>query len=228
MDLLASTVLLLITLILLVVPLLEVNPYLEPTFLYVTVNTVIGATVAAALSLLTAMLLALNREGALTSRLVAAAYIPITIPPTVKGLLLLVSAVKLSLTDLLVDKFLGVILVMYLASLPIALSVWEGSREYLATMTYLRSMGIVGVRFMVTMIRMMPNTVLTSFGTAWLRAYSEFGGLLILAYYPRTLSIYLYEVWLTQGLHYVVLPSMVVVAIGLLVYYLVGRVARGD
>lgn len=174
-----------------------VAAFVDPAFLASVLVTFLGAGLAAGLAALlgTPSAYALSRglvggkAGAVVEALLLA---PLTVPHVVAGIALLLTFSPLSpLYPLLggfriVDTFLGLVLAFFFVSSPLFVS---GVKESLSKMDprlewAARSLGAgPGETFRRVVIPALRGSILESFLLTWARAVSEFGSILILAYF---------------------------------------------
>lgn len=195
----------------------------DPRFLVSVVVTFVGAGLAAALAALlgTPSAYALSRgllPGRTASVVEAVLLAPITVPHVVAGIALLLTFSPLSpLYPLLggipvVDTFLGLIAAFFFVSSPYFVS---GVKESLAKVDprlemAARSLGAgPGEAFLRVVVPALRGPILESFLVTWARAVSEFGSIVILAYFVLGLplfgtvlpaSIFVYNAYQVGGL----------------------------
>lgn len=102
-----------------------------------------------------------------------------------------------------VDTMLGIVVAMAFVSAPFmvrsaqeAFASIDSSMEKAA-----RSLGASQLKtFVYVTMPLALRGILTGCILTWARAISEFGAVVILAYYPKTISVYLYDVFSIEGL----------------------------
>ena len=119
------------------------------------------------------------------------------------------------------DSLTGIILVMMFVSLPIMVDTVKAGfnsvdikYEYIA-----RSLG--ANRFNVFKDITLPlakNSILAGYILAWARGVSEVGALLIVAYYPKSINILIYEWFMVYGLKYAAALSVVLLSLFILIF----------
>lgn len=155
--------------------------------------------------------------------------IPAFIPHVASGIALLgffaaqggLGNALIPLGRFVVNTPLGIMLAMAFVSIPYffnaMLSTFESlpqEMEWLA-----QTAGISGSEvFYKVVLPATKRNILYAMANMFSRGASEFGAVLILAYYPKTFPIYLFDTFLTHGLHYALAAIAVIVFI-LLVFF---------
>ncbi len=196
----------------------------DPTFLTAVLVTFTGAGLAAGLAALlgTPSAYALSRGlvgGRIGAVVEAVLLAPITVPHVVAGIALLLTFSPISpLYPLLgglriVDSFLGLTLAFFFVSSPLFVS---GVKESLSKMDprmewAARSLGAgPSETFMRVVVPALRGSILESFLLTWARAVSEFGSIVILAYFLFGLPlfgtvlpapVYVYNIYQVSGLY---------------------------
>ncbi len=153
---------------------------------------------------------------------------PLLTPHVIAGIMLLAAFGRMGLVSRLFnlsmgieDTFLGIILVMMFVSIPImvdtikiGISSVDIKLEYVA-----RSLGASKARvFKDIVLPLSVRSILAGYILSWARAVSEVGALLIVAYYPKTANIVIYEWFLTYGLKYAASLSIVLMTIFIAIF----------
>ncbi len=198
--------------------------FLDPAFLASVGVTFLGAGLAAGLAALlgTPSAYALSRGllGGKTGAIIEAVLLaPLTVPHVVAGIALLLAFSPLSpLYPLLggfriVDTFLGLTLAFFFVSSPLYVS---GVKESLTKVDVrlewaARSLGAgPGETFRRVVVPALRGPILESFLLTWARAVSEFGSIVILAYFLLGLpffgtvlpaSVFVFNVYQVSGLY---------------------------
>ncbi len=113
----------------------------------------------------------------------------------------------------------GIVLVMYLVSAP---AVIKSARDsFRRTPTVLvrvaQSLGATPSRtFWTIELRLAWTSMRSNLVLAWARALSEFGGIAILAYYPRTAPVLIWDRFQTYGLHAAIAPALLMLVVAVL------------
>jgi molybdate/tungstate transport system permease protein len=137
--------------------------------------------------------------------------IPIIIPHNAAGIALLLALGPNSLIGGLnsflgigvVDTYLGIILAMAFVSAPYII---RSSQEAFLSVNpsmekAAKSLGANNLKaFTYVTLPLASRGILTGCVLSWARAVSEFGAVVILAYYPKTVAVQLYDVFLSEGL----------------------------
>ncbi len=198
--------------------------FLDPAFLVAVFVTFAGAGLAAGLAafLGTPAAYALSRGmlgGRLGAVVEAVLLAPVTVPHVVAGIALLLTFSPVSpLYSLLggipvVDTFLGLLVAFFFVSSPYFVS---GVKESLSKIDprlemAARSLGAgPGETFLRVVVPSLRGSILESFLLTWARAVSEFGSIVILAYFLLGLPlfgtvlpapIFVYNTFLVSGLY---------------------------
>ncbi len=163
--------------------------------------------------------------------------IPLMIPHAVAGIMIILAYSRrgllgpiLSLTGIRIeDSYWGIVATMMFVSFPIMidtlklgyLSINE-SIELVA-----RSMGASRLNtFVKITLPLLVPSIAAGFLLSWARAVSEVGAILIVAYYPKSINILVFEWFNTYGLKYAVSLSSVLVLFSLIVFILLKTVVR--
>ncbi|MBC7793646.1 MAG: ABC transporter permease [Clostridia bacterium] len=113
----------------------------------------------------------------------------------------------------------GIVFAMYLVSAP---AVIKSSRDsFRRTPTLLtrvaQSLGATPWRvFWTVELRLAWLSIRSATVVAWARALSEFGAIAILAYYPRTTAVLIWDRYQTYGIQAAVAPALVLLAVAVL------------
>jgi molybdate/tungstate transport system permease protein len=141
--------------------------------------------------------------------------VPLMIPHTVVGIMILLSYGGLAGIE---DSFWGIVAAMMFVSTPLMVDTLRlgydrvpVSLEHVA-----RSLGATGWKTYrsITLPLVFPN-IITGFILAWARAMSEVGSILIVAYYPKTINVLIYEWFNMYGLKYAASLSILLVLLSL-------------
>jgi molybdate/tungstate transport system permease protein len=138
--------------------------------------------------------------------------IPILIPHNAAGIALLtilgpsypIGAVFASIGIRFVDTVWGIVLAMAYVSAPFLIrSAQEAFMSIDSSMEKsARSLGATRFRaFLHVTLPLSSRGILTGCLLAWARSVGEFGAVMLLAYYPQTAPVYLYNAFVTGGLN---------------------------
>ena len=156
--------------------------------------------------------------------------IPLLTPHVVAGIMLLSAFGRHGIIGLgIEDTILGIIFVMMFVSLPIMVDTLKaGFRMIDRNLEYIaRSLGASLYRsFKDITIPLSKHTMIAGYILAWARGVSEVGALLIVAYFPKTINILIYEWYSIYGLKYAIALSIVLLTLFLLVFILIRLVTR--
>ena len=163
--------------------------------------------------------------------------IPLMIPHAVAGIMIMLAYSRrgllgpfLSLTGIRIeDSFWGIVATMMFVSFPIMIDTLklgylniDESIELVA-----RSMGASRLNtFVKITLPLLVPSIVAGFLLSWARAVSEVGAILIVAYYPKSINILVFEWFNTYGLKYAVSLSFVLVLFSLVVFILLKTVVR--
>ncbi len=136
---------------------------------------------------------------------------PILIPHNAAGIALLavigpnnpIGAAFSSMGINFIDTALGIILAMAFVSAPFM--VRSAQEAFLSIDPAMEKVGrsLGGTRFKVfahVTVPLASRGILTGCLLTWARAISEFGAVMLIAYFPKTAPVYLYDAFATQGL----------------------------
>ncbi len=137
--------------------------------------------------------------------------VPIVIPHTIAGITLLVvfgragifSAQMSALGLHLEDNLLGIVVAMMFVSAPLVVnSAREGFEKVDERLEYVaRTLGASrGDAFLSVAMPLSMSSIFTGAIMSWARAVSEFGAVIIIAYFPKIIPTLIYEENLHQGL----------------------------
>lgn len=155
--------------------------------------------------------------------------IPLMIPHAVAGIMVLLAYGRNGLLRdivnnlglVLENSFWGIVAAMMFVSIPIMIDTLKlGYEKIDVSIEFVaRSLGANSwvVFRKITLPLLLPNIVV-GFLLSWARALSEVGAILIIAYYPKTTNILIYEWFSTYGLKYATALSVVIVLLSLLVF----------
>ncbi len=163
--------------------------------------------------------------------------IPLMIPHAVAGIMIILAYSRrgllglfLSLTGIRIeDSFWGIVATMMFVSFPIMIDTLklgylsiDESIELVA-----RSMGASRLNtFVKITLPLLVPSIVAGFLLSWARAVSEVGAILIVAYYPKSINILVFEWFNTYGLKYAVSLSFVLVLLSLIVFVLLKTVVK--
>lgn len=161
--------------------------------------------------------------------------IPLMIPHSVAGIMLILAygrdglygGLVKALGITVVDSFWGVVAAMTFVSTPLMLNTLKLGYESIdVTLEYVaRSLGATRwTAFKKVTLPLLAPSMVTGFLLSWARAVSEVGAILIIAYYPKTINILVYEWFNTYGLKYAVSLSVVLVLFSLMAFILLRMV----
>ncbi|HIP89708.1 MAG TPA: ABC transporter permease subunit [Thermococcus paralvinellae] len=155
----------------------------------------------------------------------AAVDIPIVIPHSVVGIMLLVT-----FSNRILDSYLGIIMAMLFVSAPFTINAARDG--FLAVDEKLehvaRTLGASKLKafFTVSLPLALPS-ILSSAIMTWARAISEVGAILIVAYYPKTAQVLVMEYFNNYGLRASRPISVILILLSLGIFvvlrWLVGR-----
>jgi len=199
---------------LLILPLLLVRASFTSTALIAILNSSLFALAATALCLLPAALIAYVTMNARSSLLFPLVSFSTAVPHTALGVMLLPLVRALGI----IDTAPAVVLAMFTVSLPLATATLRSA--FLAMGPglehMLRPLGLGRLSIFLMYVRGAPLGLLLAALIAWLRAFSELGALLLIAFRPLTAGIYVYEAFYEVGLGPVLGASLLMGAMGLL------------
>lgn len=138
--------------------------------------------------------------------------IPILIPHNTAGIALLtilaptypIGAFFASLGIGFIDTVWGIVVAMAFVSAPFMIRSAQEAFLSIDPSTEKVARGLGASRFRVFRHVTLPlasRGILTGCVLTWARAVSEFGAVILLAYFPKTAPVYLYEVFVGQGLN---------------------------
>ena len=176
-------------------------------------NTIFAASIASLLVFPLAMLIGFYVAARSLALILPFLMFATAIPHTAIGLMLLplFSALKI------VDTWLAVIIAMMVVSLPLGVGSMASSLSSAAKSLdeFLTVLGVGELRNIWIHLRAVGLGGAVSFLLIWLRAFSELGVFLIVAYRPSTVGVYLFELFQTGGAETAVPFSIIVAAIGM-------------
>jgi len=148
--------------------------------------------------------------------------VPVAIPHTVAGIILLGLIWRTGQTGNFIDTFLGIILAMFFVSVPLSfnylvdgLSHVDPKYEYVA-----RSLGANSWQaFFKVILPQIKEDVMTGLVISWARGVSEFGAVIIISTYPVIAPLYAYRALLERGLTAGMGAAVVIMATSILVFY---------
>ncbi|MDI3502219.1 MAG: molybdate/tungstate transport system permease protein [Archaeoglobi archaeon] len=149
--------------------------------------------------------------------------VPIVIPHSVVGVMLLVTFSKAIL-----DSYLGIIMAMLFVSAPFTINAARDG--FLAVDERLehvaRTLGASKLRafFTVTLPIALPS-ILSGAIMTWARAISEVGAILIVAYYPKTAQVLVMDYFNNYGLNASRPISVILIFLSLLIFALLRKIA---
>lgn len=149
--------------------------------------------------------------------------VPIVIPHSVVGVMLLVTFSKAIL-----DSYLGIIMAMLFVSAPFTINAARDG--FLAVDERLehvaRTLGASKLRafFTVTLPIALPS-ILSGAIMTWARAISEVGAILIVAYYPKTAQVLVMDYFNNYGLNASRPISVILILLSLLIFALLRKIA---
>lgn len=137
--------------------------------------------------------------------------LPILIPHDAAGIALLIVLAPTFPIGMLfsgigikvIDTYWGIVLAMAFVSAPFMVrSAQEAFKSVNPEMEKIgRSLGATRSRVFIHLILPLAlRGILTGCVLTWARSVSEFGAVIMIAYFPKTAPVYLYEVFLTGGL----------------------------
>lgn len=186
--------------------------------------TALFSGAAAGLGLLPGLAVAVWGRGGWRAAAAQILYAPAVVPPTAVGVLLLAAFRNPLLPEWLygffVNKAAGVLLAMFVMALPVSYAVFDGALKDVRAELYFRSLGLGGLRLLAALLLSLKRAAAAAFLLSFLRGFGELGVLLIFASYPPTMSIYIYQAFLQEGLGATVAASMAVAALGVSTAYL--------
>ncbi|ACB39912.1 sulfate ABC transporter permease [Pyrobaculum neutrophilum] len=195
-----------------------------PGFAEVFLLTALFSGAAAGLGLLPGLAVAVWGRGGWRAAVAQILYAPAVVPPTAVGVLLLAAFRNPLLPEWLygffVNKAAGVLLAMFVMALPVSYAVFDGALKDVRAELYFRSLGLGGLRLLAALLLSLRRAAAAAFLLSFLRGFGELGVLLIFASYPPTMSIYIYQAFLQEGLGATVAASMAVAALGVSTAYL--------
>ncbi|ACX51788.1 binding-protein-dependent transport systems inner membrane component [Ammonifex degensii KC4] len=164
--------------------------------------------------------------------------LPVVIPHTVAGIVLLMatspytwlgSLLKRAGLDF-VGTYTGITIAMLFVSFPFLINAardaFAGVPVRLEFVARTLGAGPLAVFFTVT-LPLAWRGILTGMILTWARAVSEFGAVIILAYHPRTAPVLIYERFETYGLAYAQPIAILLLLVSLSVFVLARLVAGG-
>jgi molybdate/tungstate transport system permease protein len=138
--------------------------------------------------------------------------IPILIPHNTAGIALLfvlspnspIGAAFASLGIGFIDTVWGIIVAMAFVSAPFMIRSAQGAFQSVQPSMEKTGRSLGASRFQVFRHITLPlasRGILTGCILTWARSVSEFGAVILLAYFPKTAPVYLYDVFITRGLN---------------------------
>ncbi len=147
--------------------------------------------------------------------LAAITSLPLVLPHTVAGVLLLASFKSLT------DTFLAVIITMAFVSAPLLINPLKEAFEKVEEEELVaRSLGASRLKALLTVtVPSVWKELLASSILSWARAVSEVGALLVFAYYPKTAGVLVLEWLKLYGLRAALVLSLPLLAISFLIIW---------
>ncbi|WP_245521884.1 ABC transporter permease [Staphylothermus hellenicus] len=155
--------------------------------------------------------------------------VPLMIPHTIVGIMILLAYGHNGLFDDLPrvlgfsveNSFWGIVAAMLFVSFPIMIDTLKLGYEKISVSLELVARSLGANRWVtfakITLPLLLPN-IIVGFLLSWARALSEVGSILIVAYYPKTINVLIYEWFNTYGLKYTTALSSIVVLLSLLAF----------
>jgi molybdate/tungstate transport system permease protein len=155
--------------------------------------------------------------------------VPLMIPHTVAGIMILLAYGRNSLLGNIVqdlgviieNNFWGIVAAMMFVSFPLMIDTLKLGYEKISVSLELVARSLGASKWFVfrkiTLPLLLPNILVGSL-LSWARALSEVGAILIVAYYPKTMNVLIYEWFNNYGLKYALALSIVMVIFSLIVF----------
>ncbi|ABN69394.1 tungstate/molybdate transport system permease protein [Staphylothermus marinus F1] len=155
--------------------------------------------------------------------------VPLMIPHTIVGIMILLAYGRNGLfSDLphilglsIENSFWGIVAAMLFVSFPIMIDTLKLGYEKISVSLEFVARSLGASRWItfikITLPLLLPN-IIVGFLLSWARALSEVGSILIVAYYPKTINVLIYEWFNTYGLRYTTSLSSVVVLLSLFAF----------
>jgi len=203
----------------------------DPLVLEALRNSLFTATATALIALLLGVPLGYvlaRREFRGKSLIQAVVDVPIVIPHSVVGIMLLVT-----FSSAILDSYTGIIAAMLFVSAPFTINAARDG--FLAVDERLehvaRTLGASQMKaFFTVSLPMALSSILSGAIMTWARAISEVGAILIVAYYPKTAQVLVMEYFNNYGLRSSRPISVILVVMSLTIFimlrWLVGREAN--
>lgn len=200
----------------------------DPLVLEALRNSLFTATATALIALLFGVPLGYvlaRREFRAKSLIQAVVDVPIVIPHSVVGIMLLVT-----FSSAILDSYTGIIAAMLFVSAPFTINAARDG--FLAVDERLehvaRTLGASRMKaFFTVSLPMALSSILSGAIMTWARAISEVGAILIVAYYPKTAQVLVMEYFNNYGLRSSRPISVILVMMSLTIFimlrWLVGR-----
>lgn len=194
-------------------PLLYRRLTLPPDLYTSIINTVLAASIASLLAFPLAVMLGFYVAARGLAIILPFLMFATAIPHTAIGLMVLPLFLALNI----VDTWPAVVVTMMIVSLPLGVgSVASGLSGTVKSLDeFLSVLGVGELRNIWIHMRVMGLGWAVSFLLMWLRAFSELGALLIVAYRPSTVGVYMFELFQTGGAEAAVPYAVIVAALGI-------------
>ncbi|MEM0348770.1 MAG: hypothetical protein QXE96_00405 [Candidatus Caldarchaeum sp.] len=194
-------------------PLLYRRLTLPPDLYTSIINTVLAASIASLLAFPLAVMLGFYVAARGLAVILPFLMFATAIPHTAIGLMVLPLFLALNI----VDTWPAVVVTMMIVSLPLGVgSVASGLSGTIKSLDeFLSVLGVGELRNIWIHMRVIGLGWAVSFLLMWLRAFSELGALLIVAYRPSTVGVYMFELFQTGGAEVAVPYALIVAALGI-------------
>jgi molybdate/tungstate transport system permease protein len=155
--------------------------------------------------------------------------VPLMIPHTVAGIMILLAYGRNGLLGNIIqdlgiiieNNFWGIVVAMMFVSFPLMIDTLKLGYEKISVSLELVARSLGASKWLVfkriTLPLLLPNILVGSL-LSWARALSEVGAILIVAYYPKTMNVLIYEWFNNYGLRYALALSIVMVLFSLIVF----------
>ncbi len=155
--------------------------------------------------------------------------VPLMIPHTVVGIMILLAYGRNGLLGNIIrdlgiiieNSFWGIVIAMMFVSFPLMIDTLRLGYEKISVSLELVARSLGANKWFVfrkiTLPLLLPNMLVGSL-LSWARALSEIGAILVIAYYPKTMNVLIYEWFNNYGLKYALALSIVFVLFSLIVF----------
>lgn len=204
--------------ILIISPIILVKPSFQREALDSIFNSALFSSIATLVCLPIASLLAYFTLSSRNYVFFPLVTFSTAIPHTAIGALLLPLFKELGI----IDTGIAIIIAMLIVSLPLATATLRTAYSSLGEglEVFLKPLGIGKFGIFMMYLRGASKALIIASMIAWLRAFSELGAFLLIAFRPLTAGIYVYETFLAYGIAPVIGASLLMAILAILFSYI--------